>query len=102
MGDDILHKLPVEAQYKMKELDLKSKILNESCLISMTDRRGYITYANDLFCELSGFTREELIGQKSSAKDLRDKMDEVSIISHNLASVANQLLEEVSKFKLKT
>ena len=30
-------------------------------LVSKTDLRGVITYANEAFVELSGFTREELI-----------------------------------------
>lgn len=32
-------------------------------IISRTDLRGVITHANDAFVELSGYTREELIGQ---------------------------------------
>ncbi len=32
-------------------------------LVSKTDLKGAITYANDAFVEISGFTREELIGQ---------------------------------------
>lgn len=32
-------------------------------LISTTDMAGIITYCNDAFVEISGFTREELIGQ---------------------------------------
>jgi aerotaxis receptor len=32
-------------------------------LVSKTDLRGVITYANDAFVDLSGFTRDELIGQ---------------------------------------
>jgi aerotaxis receptor len=32
-------------------------------LVSMTDTRGIITYANDEFVRLSGFTRDELMGQ---------------------------------------
>ena len=31
-------------------------------LVTRTDRKGHITYANDEFVEISGFTREELIG----------------------------------------
>ena len=32
-------------------------------LVSRTDLKGIVTYANDAFVELSGFTREELIGK---------------------------------------
>jgi aerotaxis receptor len=32
-------------------------------LVSKTDLKGIVTYANDAFVELSGFTREELIGK---------------------------------------
>ncbi|AVZ79330.1 hypothetical protein C3497_07670 [Zoogloeaceae bacteirum Par-f-2] len=32
-------------------------------LVSKTDLKGIITYANDAFVEISGFTREELIGK---------------------------------------
>ena len=32
-------------------------------LVSTTDRQGRITYCNDAFVEISGFTREEVLGQ---------------------------------------
>lgn len=32
-------------------------------ILSETDEKGIITYANDLFCEIAGYTSEELIGQ---------------------------------------
>ena len=32
-------------------------------LISTTDKRGVITYANPAFCEVAGFTHEELVGK---------------------------------------
>lgn len=56
-------KLPDEIISKLKELDLKNRVLNESCLISMTDKKGIITYVNDKFCEVAQYTRKELIGK---------------------------------------
>ena len=32
-------------------------------ILSETDEHGIITYANDVFCEIAGYTLEELIGE---------------------------------------
>lgn len=37
--------------------------MDDSSIISMTDLRGTITFANDNFCKISGYPREELIGK---------------------------------------
>ena len=37
--------------------------LNNFALVSVTDQQGNITFANRKFCEVSGYTREELMGQ---------------------------------------
>jgi two-component system, cell cycle sensor histidine kinase and response regulator CckA len=37
--------------------------LNEHAIVSMADASGNITYANDMFCEVSGYSREEVLGQ---------------------------------------
>ena len=41
-------------------------IANASAIITKINKNGIITYVNETYCHISGFSREELIGQKHS------------------------------------
>lgn len=59
-----------EMKNQRQELDIMTLKLNQqvaavnkAAIVSETDANGNIIYVNDLFCEISGFNREELIGK---------------------------------------
>ncbi|MGB3287888.1 MAG: methyl-accepting chemotaxis protein [Burkholderiaceae bacterium] len=43
--------------------NVETKLRPDQYLISKTDKKGRLTYANPAFVEISGYTREELIGK---------------------------------------
>src|SRR5215217_8212088 len=54
-----------EAALERSEKDLADIkfALDESAIVAITDQRGIINYVNDKFCEISKFSRAELLGQ---------------------------------------
>lgn len=68
----VFYFLSIKRKNESLELDVdnKSKILSEykkavdlGAIVSKSDKSGRITYVNDAFCEVSGYTYFELIGQ---------------------------------------
>ncbi|MEL6777644.1 MAG: PAS domain-containing protein [Cyanobacteria bacterium J06597_16] len=62
---DISDRKQIEAklQHSLKELADVKLALDCSSNVAITDHRGQITYVNDKFCEISKYSRAELIGQ---------------------------------------
>lgn len=76
--------LEQEVKYKTKELTKNLASLHsyqlamdESSIVSKTDLSGRITYVNDNFCKISGFTREVFIGKTHSLIKHPNTNDEI-------------------------
>lgn len=50
-------------QELIKQLSDQKYALDQAAIVAATDSRGTIVYVNDKFCEISGYSRDELIGK---------------------------------------
>lgn len=58
-----IRRLVQEREANARALDDQKFALDQHAIVSITDTQGIIVYANDKFCEISGYPREALIGQ---------------------------------------
>jgi len=59
----LLFKINQKMLIKQKLLADYKKAIDNSTIVSKTDKYGKITYVNEAFCKISGYTEEELIGK---------------------------------------
>ncbi len=58
-----IHRLDRNRQAHMHELEQYKKLLDLSCMVSKGDLTGHITYTNESFQRVTGYTAEEMLGK---------------------------------------
>lgn len=58
-----LQQIIQEQQQLLFDLENRNKVLDAAAIVSETDPSGIITFANDKFCQISGYNHAELLGQ---------------------------------------
>lgn len=73
---DTIYQKEQEIDRHVKLLSEYQKALDESAIISKTDKEGKITYVNDKYIKISGYSAEELMGSYHSIVKHQDMPDE--------------------------
>ncbi len=56
----------INSQKQINILLQYKNLIDETTIVSKSDKDGYVTFANNKFCEISGYSLDELIGQPHS------------------------------------
>ncbi|MEA2050874.1 MAG: PAS domain S-box protein [Campylobacterota bacterium] len=64
-------------QRQSDELNTNIEIISQNVIYSKTDTKGNITEVSDAFCEISGYTRDELIGKPHNIVRHEDMPSEI-------------------------
>jgi len=62
-ADDERGRAHAQVEASLREVTNLRAMLDEHAIMSVTDNSGAIVFANDKFCEISGYARSELIGR---------------------------------------
>ena len=77
--DEVLVRIKthLSISFLQRKLEQKIDIIDKNVITSSTDLNGVITDASEAFCEISGYEKDELIGQRHNILCHEDMDDEI-------------------------
>ncbi len=94
-------KLEYEAKNHKFYLEQYLSLIDKTGVISKTNTEGIITYVNESFCKISGYKKEELIGQKHNIIRHHENTDEIYQQIWNTIKTQKKTWEGIIKNKSK-
>lgn len=110
LAEEFILKVDLWVDYNRKIHQIKSQqqllneyklIVDKASIVSKTDLEGKITYVNETFCKISGYTEEELLGQSHSIVRHKDMPEEIFAEVWNCIKVKKQIWHGQIKNKRK-
>lgn len=83
---DRLYTAQRETKIHKRRFEQYNTAIDQSAMVCKVDLDGFITYVNPRFCELSGYTKEELLG--ATTESLRDR--------HQPSELADEMWEQLN------
>jgi diguanylate cyclase (GGDEF)-like protein/PAS domain S-box-containing protein len=76
-GQKTIFNYLTEAKKLEKETQKYIKLIDENVITSSTDLKGNITYTSEAFCRISGYSKEEMLGQNHRIVKHQDMPKEI-------------------------
>lgn len=87
--EKLLSERTKKLEYTANELDEQLSAIDSTTVISITDIEGNIIHVNDTFCEISGYSKDELIGKNH--RILKSGQHQTSFFTGMFATLAQNI-----------